>query len=924
MASPATVEQDVLAVDIGSIDMSTVTGLQTTATTSRLPLAMGPRRVLVPDFGRTSLRRRSGEASAHVSRRISEIARQAGSLGRSAFTLRRISMVSSTDLKIDALTSREVATTYVLFHLALALGMLLSLTTVLFWLNSDNSASVAAAGEGLWFVISIGHYASYVFISVACGVFARRIYVLPARQPVQETMAYIASTYGVITLGEFIVEASLSVRAGHVWSTCHGSGDVEPVSLVVRNVLNAIQATVFYVVLTKVCSCFRVSEATHHATRVTDIGTSATMFLVYIGLRVYLGVVNGIILDYVPMTNAITTIRLRYLEEGSATVTPPLRVVTATLVVTACDVGFSLWAWAEIAAVRRSFRETFVRNLSKLLIAFNFFMYYNAQMILVLVLSGHLVAWLLPINYYSADGTALRCTGSLAVTFGLKLTIAGWLVTAMYACLPTDAVGLRGWFVSSPNALAAPTHRIRYFCHASDVHQTANFRLVDMLQNTLVIEPRHFVLEDQIEMFNFAYLAYACGNKDYSQDFLHLHRMIGSAEFALADHLHDPKSDTHCLIAHSTDKIIVAFRGSMSWKNYKTDLNASKHMCVDYNLLPAASDDKRPRFVPHNISRPNFCKAKTPWVHGGFWDAYQSVADRVLARLETMNEENPRSMYFTGHSLGGALATLCSLDVAFKYGASRVACTTFGCPRVGGNAYKRVYNARVPANFRFVNAQDPVCHTPLRTLWDSFTEVGTTVVLDRLGNLVVDPNLLEYDLLNRGISGDAHRLTSYQMALFLWCKRAHPRRFEPKFWSHSLQKLREHHGHVPEVLHYLHKRSLFVRTANDADDDRVLTEITTTVLPTRKTLGLFQRPVICFATNDTIEALVAAHLVPSEADAVEVGRVLLVKGAIHMVDDPQVFRHDAYFTIVKRPAKVAPAESRSTMPEKTTVSSNDA
>ncbi|KDO21452.1 hypothetical protein SPRG_22302, partial [Saprolegnia parasitica CBS 223.65] len=388
MASPASVEQDVMAVDIGSIDISTATGIKTTATTSRLPLAMDPRRV--PDFSRRSLRRRSGEASAHVTRRISAIARQAGSLGRSAFTLRRISMVSSMDLKIDALTSRDVATTYVLFHLSLALGMVLSLTTVQFWLNTSHSPSAAGGGEGLWFLISIGHYASYVFISVVCGVFARRIYTLPVRQPVQETMAYIASTYGVITLGEFLVEASLSVRAGHVWSMCHDSGDVEPVSLVVRNVLNALQATVFYVVLTKVCSCFRVSEATHHATRVTHIGPSAAMFLVYIGLRVYLGVANGIILDYVPTTNAITTLRLWYAEE--ATVTPPLSVVTATLVVTACDVGFSLWAWAEIVAVRRSFRETFVRNLSKLLTAFNFFMYYNARMILVLIASGHFVA----------------------------------------------------------------------------------------------------------------------------------------------------------------------------------------------------------------------------------------------------------------------------------------------------------------------------------------------------------------------------------------------------------------------------------------------------------------------------------------------------------------------------------------------------
>ncbi|OQR90224.1 Lipase domain protein [Achlya hypogyna] len=897
--SPASIERDVVNIDIGVIDVGGLdVVLPADGSSSSLPLTPMPptlpRRVSVAT--RLESRRRSAQISgANMTRRISQIARQAGgSLGRSAYALRRVSMASSTDLKIDSLTPQEVATTYVLFHTALVAGFVLSHTTAVFWVGYSTGASSALA----WFVSS-AHYAIYVLITGACAAFTRRVYRLPKRQPVQLTMAVIAAAYGVVTLGELLLEASLAVGQGDIARICYNS-HYDEVSTLAHNLLNAVHATLFYVVLTQVCRCFRIDPATHQAAHDTVLDASALVFVAYITLRVVLGAANEVVLDYLPMTNAVTVLRLQYFAPEAAR--PPPGILVASIIVTACDAAFSVWAAFEIAAVRRSFRATFVKNLSKLLIAFNFFMFYNAKMIVALVLAGHVVAWQLPLVH---DGAALRCTGSLGVTFGFKLTIAGWLFTAMYACLPMDAVGLRGWCYSSPNAVAGRPPRLRYFCQAADALQTGNFRIKDLLQSTLTIEPRHFVLEAQLEMFNFAYLAYACGHKDYSQDFLHLHRMIGSAEFALEDHIHDPRSDTHCLVAQSSDKIYVAFRGSMSWKNYKTDLQTRKQP-VAYDLpLPAAAG-----FTAHNISRPNFCKRKAPWVHGGFWDAYQSVAARVLERLAALNRETPRAMFFTGHSLGGALATLCSLDAATVYGGNRVACTTFGCPRVGGNAYKRVYNAAVPAHCRFVNAQDPVCHTPIRTLWDSFTEVGTTVLLDALGNLVVDPNLLEYDLLNRGISGDAHRLTSYQMALFLWCRRAHGGRFEPKFWSHSLQKLREHHGHHPDVLQYLHQRALFVRTALGDDDDlvrRIVREIIRSTTPHRKGLHLFRRPVLCYGVNDAIDAMVAAQLVPSEADAVEMGRVMLVKGSIRMVEDPQVFRHDAFFTLPMRSDKVVPA-----------------
>ncbi|OQS00812.1 Lipase domain protein [Thraustotheca clavata] len=896
----ASIEQDILSLDVAQVDVS-------------VPRVESTKSVDTKSTERVSSRHRSRQLNntTNVSRRLSRIVQQAGSYGRSAFKLRRISMVSATELKIDVLTPKEVATRYIIFHLALVVGFFVSVGAVLFWV--ENATYAEFTYKSLNQIVNVGHYTIYGVISIACAIFTRRIYKLRSveRQPVQLTMASIAAVYGVISLFEILFEAVMSFRAAEVYNQCRGGSD-DSLNIIVRNILNSIQATLFYAVLTQVCRCFKIKEKQQHIAQHKIMRLPISIFCAYSGFRVYVGIANGFILDYLPMTNFVTVLRLQWIKPDESRYLLNTGLVVATCIITFCDLAFSIWAYIEIAAVRASFRRSFIRNISKLLIAFNFFMYYNAQMVFSLVICGQIVTWLLPLNYYadiSASGY-LRCTGGLAVTFGFKITIAGWLFTAMYACLPIDAVGFCGWFYPTGSAIGSVGCRIRYYAHKADVLQTATFNITDMLKSTITVDPRHFVLEEQIEMFNFSYLAYACGNKDYSQDFLHLHRMIGNSEFALDDHIHDVSSDTHCLVAHSSEKIVVAFRGSMSWKNYKTDFNFGKHRCNSMQLSNIQKPTK-PSFKPHNISRPNFCKHKAPWVHGGFWDAYQTVAERVLHRLESMNSENPRAIYFTGHSLGGALATLCSFDAAMRWGSNRVACTTFGCPRVGGNAYKKLYNTLVPTHYRFVNAHDPVCHSPIRSLWDSFTEVGTTILIDSLGNLIIDPNLLEYDTLNNGISGDAHRLTSYQMSLFLWCRRAHPRGFELKFWSHSLQKLREYHGHHPEVLQYLHHQSLFLQARHPQADSKILDAIERLVKPVRKQVGLLHRPILCYSVKESVDLIVKLALVPSEADAVEIGRVMLVKGSIQMIDDPQVFRLDGFFSVTncfKNNAKVTPIQ----------------
>jgi predicted lipase len=66
-------------------------------------------------------------------------------------------------------------------------------------------------------------------------------------------------------------------------------------------------------------------------------------------------------------------------------------------------------------------------------------------------------------------------------------------------------------------------------------------------------------------------------------------------------------------------------------------------------------------------------------------------------------------VYLTGHSLGGALATLAAFDVtkALKHCGrpTSVACYAFGSPRTGNHEFAREYTATVPDTWNIINDQ---------------------------------------------------------------------------------------------------------------------------------------------------------------------------------------------------------------------------
>jgi len=100
-------------------------------------------------------------------------------------------------------------------------------------------------------------------------------------------------------------------------------------------------------------------------------------------------------------------------------------------------------------------------------------------------------------------------------------------------------------------------------------------------------------------------------------------------------------------------------------------------------------------------------------VHAGFNRAFTRIRGDLF-RVIGRHRRAGQNLWVTGHSLGGALATLCGAWIAesgASYQLARV--TTFGSPRLmGWNAAKKYDAVLRSRTMRYVNEGDPVPHVP--------------------------------------------------------------------------------------------------------------------------------------------------------------------------------------------------------------------
>jgi hypothetical protein len=113
--------------------------------------------------------------------------------------------------------------------------------------------------------------------------------------------------------------------------------------------------------------------------------------------------------------------------------------------------------------------------------------------------------------------------------------------------------------------------------------------------------------------------------------------------------------------------------------------------------------------------------------HRGFMMAYFAVRKPLL---EAMDKFVGQHVIATGHSLGGALATIAALDIQYNLAQKRALSFevyTFGAPRVGNQAMVKSYNGRLPNTSRFIYGWDIVTRIP-RT-WQGFDHVDKAIQL---------------------------------------------------------------------------------------------------------------------------------------------------------------------------------------------------
>eukprot|EP01116_Phalansterium_solitarium_P025460 TRINITY_DN9753_c0_g1_i1.p1 TRINITY_DN9753_c0_g1~~TRINITY_DN9753_c0_g1_i1.p1 ORF type:complete len:332 (+),score=58.81 TRINITY_DN9753_c0_g1_i1:108-1103(+) len=101
-------------------------------------------------------------------------------------------------------------------------------------------------------------------------------------------------------------------------------------------------------------------------------------------------------------------------------------------------------------------------------------------------------------------------------------------------------------------------------------------------------------------------------------------------------------------------------------------------------------------------------------VHDGFYEAYKAVRDQVRVAAKLLQLQNPnKPMVITGHSLGGALAQLCAVDlVQSGVVAGPVYIWNFGQPRVGNAVFAKFASSVVQHVYRTINMDDIVPHLP--------------------------------------------------------------------------------------------------------------------------------------------------------------------------------------------------------------------
>lgn len=169
----------------------------------------------------------------------------------------------------------------------------------------------------------------------------------------------------------------------------------------------------------------------------------------------------------------------------------------------------------------------------------------------------------------------------------------------------------------------------------------------------------------------------------------------------------------------SAPRIIIAFRGTYSITNAIIDLST-----IPQEYLPYPgdhNDDENDGSIFLGPKNHKSAECMNCTVHAGFMTSWRRTRPYVFPHLtELMGKYPDYQLTLVGHSLGGAIAALASLD--FHSRGWRPQVTTFGEPRVGNLALARYFDKAFKGNNqiksgnmyrRVTHIEDPVPLLPI-------------------------------------------------------------------------------------------------------------------------------------------------------------------------------------------------------------------
>jgi hypothetical protein len=147
------------------------------------------------------------------------------------------------------------------------------------------------------------------------------------------------------------------------------------------------------------------------------------------------------------------------------------------------------------------------------------------------------------------------------------------------------------------------------------------------------------------------------------------------------------------LVGENADGVVVAFRGTLplSWQSQATVLDWLQ------DLL--AEPESRPN-LPGKIQT-------------GFFDATWAIIAGIASEVLRLNPAGRKRVYVTGHSLGGAMASIGAYIMqAAPYDIRIEQVVTFASPKPGDGAFQTAYQRIFPTQIRYENFGDLVPMLP--------------------------------------------------------------------------------------------------------------------------------------------------------------------------------------------------------------------